>query len=131
MLLPFYHLDGNVDPGRYYNLHSGKALSPGPFTRAGFCVKRIEQGKIIPVHRFENHTDDQLEKFQYADFAKDFDEGFKKLTYLITGERLTTWEYLHNSNDHEILQCLGKGLISSTIVKEFAEWLIVYNGQTN
>lgn len=96
-----------------------------------WCKRELELAQthnkqVLPIRKFNNYHDKDLEINQYADFTKDFDEGFKTLTYLITNQRLTSWEYLYHQNDNEILTKLGEGLIPTIISKEFAEWLIVY-----
>ncbi len=85
----------------------------------------IARKAIIPIKRFENHFDDRLEKLQYADFMTDFDKGFKELTFLMTGQKLTSWEYLEKQSDEELFLALQQGILPALISKEFAEWLIV------
>lgn len=95
-----------------------------------WCQKELDMARnenktIIPIKRFENHTDKELESIQYADFTRDFDEGFKELTYLITGERLTAWEYLENTDENALFENLALGLLPGLISKEFADYMIV------
>ena len=95
-----------------------------------WCKKELDLARtcrksIIPIRRFENHHDDELEGLQFADFTANFDEGFKKLTYLILGERFASWEYLNTQDDKLLLKSLGDGLIPALIAKELGDWLVV------
>jgi hypothetical protein len=49
------------------------------------------------------HKDNDLEKLQYAEFTRSFDEGFRQLTFFMLGERYSPWEALCKEKDNNSL----------------------------
>jgi len=80
---------------------------------------------IVPIKRFSDHEDVQLEKFQYADFSHDFDHGFGNLTQIMFGVRRTSWEYLASQPARVLLAAIQSGHVPSLIVYEACDRLIM------
>lgn len=99
-------------------------------TESENCKKELDaanavSGKIIPVKLYSNYEDTGLTHLQWADFSQSFDEGFRRLTSLILGQRLSSWEYLfEESNDSELLNHLEQGHIPALIGKELGDWIL-------
>lgn len=100
---------------------------------SGMCQWELEIAKatkdrseIIPIRLYMNHRDADLEKLQYAEFTRGFDEGFRLLTFLMLGERFSPWESFSDEADHHILlDQLRHGRIPSHISTELGDWLII------
>ncbi len=90
-------------------------------------VKSVNQLMIILVQAFRNYVDAQLTHLQYVNFTlyDHYDEGFRRLTRLISGERLSAWEYLGDENADKLLQHLKEGRLPGLIAREFGDWIVV------
>lgn len=82
---------------------------------------------IALVRIYEKHHDILLEeKYTYADFTKDYDQGFRRLTGMILGEPVSSWEYLGSErNVQTIFDSFAKGIIPGVVAKQVGEWVIV------
>lgn len=80
---------------------------------------------IVPIRRFAEHNDEELEKLQYADFSDDFERGFGDLTQIMFGDRRSSWEHLASQSPQMLLAGIRLGQIPASILFEGCERLIV------
>ncbi|MBK9750748.1 MAG: toll/interleukin-1 receptor domain-containing protein [Chloroflexi bacterium] len=66
-----------------------------------------------------------ISKYTFGDFTEDFDAGFRRVSTMMLGQPLSSWEYLAESDDQIVIQSLRHGILPSAISKHIAEWLIV------
>ena len=105
-----------------------------PFSIASeWCQRELqhaeEHGKGIVLARIFNGDgtiDPQLtSKYTYGDFTEDFDGGFRRITQMMLGEALSSWEYFPKLDDKSLLNCLQRGLLPTSVSKNIAEWALV------
>ncbi|HML24138.1 MAG TPA: toll/interleukin-1 receptor domain-containing protein [Aggregatilinea sp.] len=107
-------------------------MTPCSLLDDGWCRRELRIAeehncKIIPVRIFDQHCDKELEdKYTFADFIKDEEHGFQRLTYLILGESKWSWEYLYQHSDFEdVLIHLERGDFPGSVAKTTADIMIV------
>ncbi len=82
--------------------------------------------KIAPVRiHLEHHDKELVDKYTYADFSEDFDQGFRRLTQLTLGAPFSSWEYLTTEPDDRLLVSLENGRLPGLIAKEIGEWVLI------
>ncbi len=94
-----------------------------------WCRKELthaeKMGKKIALVQLYS-VDDQLKsKYTIANFTEDFEVGFRRLTAMILGTPLSSWEYLSQEPDDVIPNKIRIGAIPVPIVKALAEWIVV------
>jgi TIR domain len=105
-----------------------------PFSIASeWCRRELQHaekhGKGIVLARIFNGdgtADPQwISKYTFGDFTEDFDAGFRRVTTMMLGQPLSSWEYLAEGDDRVVIESLQNGILPGAISKNIAEWLIV------
>ncbi len=110
-------------------------MSSNSLRNDGWCMKELahaqkhnDNGIILArIHTGPEFINDALTaKYTYADFTDDFETGFRRLTEMMFGKELFSWEYIASiSNDKIVLECLGKGYVPGQVAKELSKWVVV------
>lgn len=88
---------------------------------------RIEKG-IVLARIFPGESGvhpEFITYYLYADFTKDFEVGFRRVTAQMLGNPYSSWEMIAYAKDDQILDGLERGFIPGLIAKEIVDWVIV------
>ena len=87
------------------------------------------QKTIVPVRPFNDRETDQhklYDKNTYAAFYDDFDVGFRRVTAMMLGTPLSSWEYLSTVKEDSLLrETLRKEQLPTVIATQLSEWVII------
>lgn len=106
-------------------------MTPSSARKDSYCRKELKYAqshnrKIIPIRILNDYEDQELEgHYTRADFSLSYDKGFRKLTQLIIGQPRSTWEYLAEAEEEEVLLLLAEGNLPMPVMQDFGTWLIV------
>lgn len=108
-------------------------MSPYSQPEDSWCRRELRHAKkhnrtIVPVRIDSQHNDEELEqKYTYADFTNNYEQGFRGLTRLLLGTPHSSWEYLgiQRASSQILLDNLRDGRLPGLIAKELSEWAIV------
>ena len=86
--------------------------------------------KIVLARLFSDcHSPLQKElesKYTFGAFDLEFEQGFRRITQMMLGQPLSSWEIMYYENDDSrLLSYVAQGYVPGVIVKEFVEWVIV------
>ena len=93
--------------------------------------RAFEHNRQIALAKIYPESNTPLEtiltsEYTYGDFTEDFEVGFRRITTMMMGYSVSSWEYASNvSDDNELLQMLGHGQIPSLITRSLLQWIIV------
>lgn len=105
-----------------------------PFSIASvWCQRELQHaekyGKGIVLARIftgEGTTDPQLiSKYTFGDFTDDFDAGFRRITAMMLGTPLSSWEYMPSLEDKLLLRSLQRGHLPVAVSRNIAEWALI------
>jgi hypothetical protein len=94
------------------------------------CDYAVRHGKKVVLARIYDDCHCDLEKeladkYTYGPFNEDFEAGFRRITQMMLGHPVSSWEYASNiSDDTELLYMLDHGTIPSLISQNLAHWII-------
>lgn len=81
---------------------------------------------LARVFKFENRSSRRItSKYTFGPFDEDFDVGFRRITQMMLGQPLSSWEYLADGDDRAVIEGLQNGILPGAISKNIIEWLIV------
>ena len=103
-----------------------------PYSLASeWCGRELEYAqqykdeKIMLAKIYPGFGDRELEeKYTFGDFTQDFEQGFRRLTAMMLGKPYSSWEYIANESDEQVIESLQEGLIPAPIAKSIAEWVL-------
>jgi hypothetical protein len=111
-------------------------MTPSSLREDGWCRRELEHAekhniggivlaKLYDECGFPDFEQNLNSKYTYGDFGTDFDAGFRRITQMMLGSPLSSWEYLSMVDDSELIINLGQGRLPAVISKSVAEWVII------
>jgi hypothetical protein len=73
----------------------------------------------------ETQAEELMRKYTYGDFSKDFEEGFRRISMMMLGRSLSSWEMASLAKTEDIINTLQYGTIPALISKEIIDWVVV------
>lgn len=107
-------------------------MTPYSLRPDGWCLRELEwaeqhkrDGIVLVKILAECEDQDLIQRYTYADFADNFDQGFRRLTQMFLSHPVSAWEYLSNAPDKAIIDSLRRGYVPGVIAKGVSEWVMI------